>query len=211
MPDYSRAKIYKIVVKNDPTAKIYIGSTVKTLKARLKKHIYDYHYPKTKSFCMTKQMFDIYGDNNCEIQLIEEYPCKTRQDLLKRETHHITQIGFDKLFNKCKSFSTEEELKQYMIDYYNKHLDTIKEYKTQYHINNYAEISQKRSQKIQCECGAFVSKRNISSHKRKSKPHQQWLATQTQRQQQQPLPKPKLFLKPTFNITLNITNLNINK
>jgi len=78
-------KIYKII--SDSTDKIYIGSTVKTLKERLEIHENDYEkwfnsdFIK-KYYCTSFEILK-YGDY--KIELIEEYPCSCRSELLKHE------------------------------------------------------------------------------------------------------------------------------
>ena len=35
------------------------------------------------------QLFDKYGIENCKIELVENYPCSSKEELLKREGEYI--------------------------------------------------------------------------------------------------------------------------
>ena len=78
-------KIYKIV--SDKTDKIYIGSTVKTIKKRLKEHENDYinwfNSDFNKGYYCTSFEILKYGDY--KIILLEEYPCSSHSELFQRE------------------------------------------------------------------------------------------------------------------------------
>jgi hypothetical protein len=84
---YQKGKIYKIVCKT--TNKIYIGSTCeKYLSDRLKGHRIAYKYKKdmTNYYC---SVFEVLKNNNYYIELIENYPCTCKDELSRRERHHI--------------------------------------------------------------------------------------------------------------------------
>jgi hypothetical protein len=78
MADYSKGKIYRIVGGDS----IYIGSTTRNLRFRWAEHIYAYKKGGSRSVF---ELFNKYGVDNCRIELLEEYPCKTRQELHTRE------------------------------------------------------------------------------------------------------------------------------
>ena len=80
MPDYSLAKIYKLV--SNKTTDIYIGSCLMRLSSRLCTH-------KHKSnTCVSKKLF--VNDAIITIVLIENFACNTKNELKARELHHIT-------------------------------------------------------------------------------------------------------------------------
>lgn len=91
--DYNRyllGKVYKITCKT--TGLCYIGSTIeKRLGIRLSKHLYDYKrhlagiYPYVSSF-------KIIETDNYEISLIENYPCKSSNELRQRERFYIENL-----------------------------------------------------------------------------------------------------------------------
>ena len=65
-PRYSKGKIYKIISPN--TEKIYIGSTIVTLKQRFSIH-------KSNKNCTSMH---IINEGNASIDLMYEYPCKNK-------------------------------------------------------------------------------------------------------------------------------------
>ena len=81
MTDYSKTKMYKLVC-ND-TGMTYFGSTVQTLKNRLKVHKDDC---RRGSGCTSKQ---IIKNDNYEMILIENYPCNSKKECSAREGFYI--------------------------------------------------------------------------------------------------------------------------
>ena len=83
---YKLAKIYKLT--DIGGNKAYIGSTVKTLAARLSNYITAYtRYleSKVKNSCKAYEIFNEVGVENCKIELIELYPCSSLNELMVRE------------------------------------------------------------------------------------------------------------------------------
>jgi hypothetical protein len=111
MVDYSKGKIYKIVVNNtDEEYRPYIGSTTKEyLSQRFTYHKSDYKKYKNgkRSLVASYNLFDKYGIENCEMVLIENYPCATKDELHARERY-----WFDNMenCNICKPIRTEQEV-----------------------------------------------------------------------------------------------------
>ena len=82
MPNYQNSKIYKLVNDEMPN-KIYYGSTIqKNLCDRLSGHKRD----SKKKNPSSKPLFE-YG--KVKIILVENYPCNTKDELLKRERFYI--------------------------------------------------------------------------------------------------------------------------
>ena len=112
MVQYSNGRIYKIICDNDDS--IYIGSCSMDLRKRLSNH------KMKNSKCSSKYLFE-QGD--CDIILIEKYPCNDCEELRMREQYWMNiykKNGF-KLVNSRKAYLTVEQ---------------IKESKNQYKINN---------------------------------------------------------------------------
>ena len=89
---YASGQIYKIV--DAGYKKCYIGSTTEpTLARRMAKHRGDYtHYKKlggNKGRVSSFSLFDEFGVGNCKIELIEVYPCNSKDELLPREGYHV--------------------------------------------------------------------------------------------------------------------------
>lgn len=147
MPDFKLAKIYKIEPVN-PVDKldIYIGSTCKPrLSQRLTKHRGNYKQWKkgngghVRSF----DLFDKYGVDNCNIFLIEDFPCETKDQLRQREGYYIKNIP---CVNQRIAGRTKKESKK---QYYEHNRETILEYS---------------QTKFNCICGGCYSRRDKSTH-----------------------------------------------
>ena len=88
MPNYQKAKIYKIV--DNTNDNIYIGSTCEKLIRRLQKHKSSYKCylnPDIKQGYM--RSFDIIKNGDFNIILLEECSCDNKEQLLSREQYWI--------------------------------------------------------------------------------------------------------------------------
>jgi len=84
MTDLS-GKIYRLTC--NVSQMTYIGSTTTSLTIRLHQHAIKYekytHF-KEGNYCGA---FQIIKNDDYKIELLEEYPCKTKEELLKRERY----------------------------------------------------------------------------------------------------------------------------
>ena len=87
MPDYKQGKIYTIRCKTDDTL-IYVGSTIEPLCRRMSKHKYD--STKRPNICFCQYVDDC---DNWYIELFENFPCNSKEELNKREGEIIREIG----------------------------------------------------------------------------------------------------------------------
>ena len=99
MPDYSLGKIYKITAKNADEGELYIGSTISKLTERLAKHKY-------RQSCNVKILIEKYGKDNIYIELIKDFPCETKQQLLREEGKYILET---KCLNRAVAGRTKTE------------------------------------------------------------------------------------------------------
>ena len=84
---YRNGKIY--ILKHKDSDKQYIGSTIKTLNARLSEHKSAYKkYLKGGYNQSSFKLFDL-GIEGVYIELLEKYPCGNIIYLESRETYHI--------------------------------------------------------------------------------------------------------------------------
>jgi len=97
MNKYENGKIYKITSKQ--TDDVYIGSTTQLLNDRFTRHKFQ---NKGSSAKLIK-----YDD--CIIELIEDYPCKTKEELLWRERYYFDTI---KCININRPVITNDEKKE---------------------------------------------------------------------------------------------------
>ena len=105
MPDYQQGKIYKITCGDET----YYGSTVMTLRERMWGHKSSYKRWKNgknndRYACFN--LFDKYGFDNCPIELVEDYPCQTKKELLIREDWYMDN---NDCINENAAHRTKEE------------------------------------------------------------------------------------------------------
>ena len=157
MPNYQKGKIYKII--SNETDKVYIGSTCDYLSSRLGKHKYSYKKGKT---CTSSKEILKYAD--CEIELIEDFPCATKRELLDREGYYIritpncvnvriagrtkAQYYVDNkevLAIKKKAYAQKNAatIAKYQKKYAEDHQNRLKEYRKNYHEKNRQKYNEK--------------------------------------------------------------------
>ena len=88
MPDYQKGKVYKIQnLKND---EIYVGSTCTPLCTRMAQHRVSSKLLKNQSkFYNTMRKL---GAREFEIILLENYPCKDKDELRAKEDEYIQKL-----------------------------------------------------------------------------------------------------------------------
>jgi GIY-YIG catalytic domain len=192
---YQNGKVYSLSSVNRD--KVYIGSTTSTLNQRLAKHKCDYKRwldgKKTNSI----SSFEIIECGNYIIDLLENYPCLTKQELCSKEQEWIEKTA--NCVNTCKAYtglSKKEYIKEYSKEYkktekskkYQKEYKKTEEYKEyrkkykktekskEYHKNWH---KQRIATKINCECGGKTDLANKPRHE-KSIQHQAYLNQQQQ-------------------------------
>ena len=199
MPNYQNGKIYAI--RSYQTDEIYIGSTTETLGRRLAKHRGSMKLWKEGGHSYTSS-YKILEYQTCYIELLENCPCSSKEELLKKEGEYIRSMECVNkniptrtikqyyLDNKEK---INEQKKQYRID--NK--DKIKEQKKQYYLDNsekilerekkyyeankeqkkeyYLNNANKLKQKHTCQCGGRYTTSGKSYHL-KTKKHQAFIS-----------------------------------
>ena len=133
--DYSKGKIY--VIKNDINDDKYIGSTIWDLERRLKRHILDMKCERRKNYKFYQEMAK-YGTSHYFIELVENYPCETVQELKRREGHFIKLMG---TLNTSVAGRTEKEYKK---EYLEKHKEYFKQKNQEYNKANKDIINEKK-------------------------------------------------------------------
>jgi hypothetical protein len=135
---YENAIIYKIVADE----LIYYGSTIEKTYQRIRHHRGQY-----KDFLLGKRnyqtSFDLIKLNNYKIELVENYPCKTKEELLLRERYWIEN---NVCVNKVIPTQTRKEWAE-------KNPDKVKKYYEDRKLRRYI-----------CECGANVCSSFKSAH-----------------------------------------------
>ena len=84
--DYKNGKIYQVL--NHKTNDVYVGSTCQPLSKRMARHRYSLNQTKPHQFKIYQTMREL-GVENFYIELIENFPCDTVEELRAREGHYI--------------------------------------------------------------------------------------------------------------------------
>ena len=183
---YENGKIY--AVKNDITDDIYIGSTIVSLCKRMVKHRCDAKMrPNTTS--LSRKMSEI-GIKHFYIELVEDYPCKNREHLNKREGELIRELA---TINKRVEQRTPTEIAEQRREYREKHHDHFLECRREWAEKNREKLREQnraqkakdkdkiyerdkawKSTKIECPCGGKYTNCHKAEHL-KCKKHQDYI------------------------------------
>jgi group I intron endonuclease len=144
--NYENGQIYSIRNKIDTL--IYIGSTCQPLYKRFHQHKIS---SKTQSFKLYKHFKDI-GIDNFYIELIENFPCKDKNELRAKEQYYCRLYDtFNNGLNKISAIvddirkkEVKERDKKKMKEYNNNNRKIIKEYKKEYQQTHKIDIKEKK-------------------------------------------------------------------
>jgi len=151
MNKYQNGKIYKIVCR--VTNLVYIGSTTqKYLSDRLKGHVYTFN---KKTGNVTS--FKILESGDYYIELVELYPCNSKDELLVRERYYFDVID---CVNKRRPKITLEEEKEVQKEYYQINKKEINDRHKDYYQINKEKIKEERKEQYQ------INKEKISLQKK---------------------------------------------
>lgn len=134
---YDQGKIYKIVCED---GKYYIGSTIRTLKARLTAHKHASSKTQTNS---AYNHIKTIGWDKVTIELIELFPCENKNQLLERETWFIARHKEDELCLNTRNPLTDDTTpeakqmhKESCKEYYQQHREEILQKRSEYQVEN---------------------------------------------------------------------------
>ena len=155
MPEYAKSKLYQI--KNTIDNDTYVGSTTEPLDIRMSKHRHE--VTRGSAQPIHAKMSEL-GTKCFYIELIEEYPCASKQELAAREGHYIRERG---TLNKVIAGRSNQQWKQ-------EHKEQIADINKQYYSKHREDNLQYKREKVTCECGRIIRRSGMSEH-RKSKLH----------------------------------------
>ncbi len=146
---------YGYIYKIEPTVihdkyEIYFGSTIENIDIRFSKHKSMYkkytinNVEYNKYYCSCYKLFDKYGIDNCNIEIVEELENTTKNRLLKQENYYINTYYN---INEQNSFRSLEEDKEYYENYRKNNKEKIKERDHKYYENNKEKILQQQKEK----------------------------------------------------------------
>ena len=174
MPNYQQGKIYTLRCYTD-TALIYVGSTTKKLCDRKSNH--KFNSIKTPEIFVYKTVLDNGGWDNWYIELVENFPCNSKEELEKREGEVMREIG--NLNSKIPRGLKRQDNPKYQNEYKRiieenveltmKNKESKKKYDKEYRESNTEKIKERRQTKILCECGCEILKDQKARHLRTKK------------------------------------------
>ena len=173
---YQNGKIY--AVKNNITDEVYIGSTVVRLSRRMVQHRSDAKmYPDKMP--LTGKINEI-GIEHFYIELVEDYPCKNKEHLNKREGELIRELA---TINKRVEQRTPTEIAKQRREYREKHHDHFLECRREWAEKNREKLREQnraqkaknkdkiyerdkawKSTKIECPCGGKYTNCHKAEH-----------------------------------------------
>lgn len=191
MVNYKNGKIYTL--RSNQIDKIYIGSSCMKLCDRLKSHRHSLkkYIKNNKNNLMWYSAFDMLIFDDCYIELLEDYPCDNREQLLKREGELIRQTpncinkrvagrtpkqyyyeNNELILKKMKTYRENNKEKisiRRKKAYYANHEKMLKK-KKEYRAKNREVLNRKKKVKIKCvACNCMVSKSHIARHNKSPK------------------------------------------
>ena len=144
--EYKNGKIY--CIRNSENDEVYIGSTTQPLSKRFYKHKFNFADTKYARMKLYQEMEKL-GSEKFYIELIEHYPCTSKEELNKREGEYIRQLG---TLNEKVSGRTQAEYKEDNYEYVklqqqiyrDNNKDYIAEQSKTYRENNKEILSEKK-------------------------------------------------------------------
>lgn len=188
---YQNGKIYAI--KSSQTDKVYYGSTTLKLSKRLALHKKDFSRYQQNQFNRITS-FDIVQYEDCYIELVEYYPCESRQalelhegEIIKTSTDAVNKIVAGrtrKQYRLDNSNKIRDNKKQYYLD----NADIIKDNNKQYYWDNHNTLRAKQKQyyldnadrilkPYVCACGCSYVHCSKARHLKSNK-HNNWMKTE---------------------------------
>ena len=168
---YASGKIYKVV--DNAYTMCYYGSTIQLLSRRMVHHRMHYklfgegRHDRISVF----DIFDAHGIDNCKIELVEECPCESKEQLHKREGFYIQH-------NECvnkripgRTLSewledTREQRIEWSRNWRAANPEKVKVMDTRYRDNHKQQIKDKDSAKFNCDvCGGVYTRAHCARHK----------------------------------------------
>ncbi len=184
--NYSNGKIYSI--RSYQTDKVYYGSTTQSY-FRLSGHKSNFK-SYGKGTCSYISSFEIIKFEDAYIELVEDFPCKSKNELEKREGQVIREN--EDAVNKHIVGRTQKEYREshqeQIKNYRDTHKEERKKYKKenaeyisqqnkQYYVDNIIKIKERQSAQTLCECGGHYRASNKSVHL-KTKKHKNFFNKQ---------------------------------
>ena len=190
---YENGKIYSIRSPN--TDKIYIGSTCQPLSKRFHQHKMGWSLKKRRT-----SAWIILDAQDAYIELVEDFPCKSREELLRRKgelirenkTFAVNEIvagrtkkeyledNMEHMKAMWKKYRDEhkeqyrERYKEREKEYREKNAEHLRQNTREWYQKNKERVKERHGQRFKCDCGSNIALGNKAQHYRAIK-HQEWI------------------------------------
>ena len=170
---YSHGKIYKLI--DNTTGMFYIGSTaLNRLDQRFRNHVMS-----SKQVGKMPKLYSVFTaerlqSGDIKMILLQEVNVNSKKELEKIENNYIQRELHNILCLNTNSsqFDLEKRIKymkEYHKNYYQQHMNEVKEKIKEYQLMNNDYLSSIRKEKIICDCGIEIVLCNMPRHKRTQK------------------------------------------
>ena len=156
--DYANGKIYKIYSYQGTDEETYYGSTTQILHKRFANHRKGYKcWKKNEKYIFTTSfsIFEKYGIEACHIELVELFPCETKEQLIAKEGFYIRN---NPCVNKRIEGRTALEYRQDNAEHIKQYYQDNKEHFKQFYQDNKEQIAKHKKQYYQ------ANKEQIAKH-----------------------------------------------
>ena len=168
---YASSKIYKVV--DNAYTMCYYGSTTMQLSRRMAKHRTHYRLFGEGKFSRISvfDIFEAHGVHNCKIELVEECPCESKEQLNQREGFHVRS-------NECVNKNipgrtlaewledTRDHRLQMALSWQAANPEKVKEADKKYRSNHLQKIKDRAAEKVVCNvCGGAHTHHHTARHK----------------------------------------------
>lgn len=157
MPNYQNGKIY--CIRSHQIEEVYVGSTTQPLSVRIGEHRRTYKgYINGKRTYLS--VFEMMKYADCYIELVEDFPCNSKEQLCGREGHFIREMNSvnkkiegrtkaewrvdnrEKILADQKEYNRKNKKKR--SEYYQENKDMIRHTKRKYVENNREHVAELR-------------------------------------------------------------------
>jgi len=139
MIDYSKGVIYTVKSPSNPHINPFYGSTTKPLYQRKCEHKHAYDNYTIHQIGWYVPSFELFQFPDTLIELVEQYPCQSNEQLLTREKEYVLKY-------ECVNNQYRDKSNKSMNQYFESHKNTINKTPKQYRDSHKSEIQQKSKQ-----------------------------------------------------------------
>ena len=165
MADYSKSVIYCISCRDKTITECYVGSSANFEKRKLR------HKDRCNNLNQHGHNYKVYqfirengGWDNFEINEIENYPCQNEIELNIRENYWMDILQSSLNCRKAPVFKNIKEWREANIEHIKQYSEDNREKRKERHVANKEQLSEKRKEKMTCQCGKTFRKASKARH-----------------------------------------------